>query len=98
MKINVPEWAIGHFWDEPPAGHHEFWAMRFQPKCMIGDMIKFYFKKKLIAQAVVSYMEGPGRSMCESSGRFGGRYKVFWSPESFEDLRSTDADAGFLKA
>lgn len=26
MNINVPEFAISHFWEEPPAGSWEFWA------------------------------------------------------------------------
>ena len=87
MKINVPEWAINHFWEEPPEGHCEFWAFRFEPKCKVGDVILFYINKKFVAQAIVALIEPPGKSECESTGRFKNRWKVYWRPETFIDLR-----------
>jgi len=57
MNINIPDWAIEHFWEEPPEGNWEFWAFRFKPKCQIGDKINFYFQKNLVAQAIVDYID-----------------------------------------
>jgi hypothetical protein len=87
MIINVPEGALKHFWEEPPAGHWEFWAFRFKPKCKVGDRIIFKFDGKPIAEAVVAKIERPGQSVCKSTGRFKNRWKVYWTPESFIDLR-----------
>ena len=87
MKINIPEWAYDHFWEEPPSGSMEFWALRFPPSCKVGDEILFYYKKTLVAKAVVALIEAPGISHCENSGRFKNRWKVFYSPETFLDLR-----------
>jgi len=87
MKINVPDWAREHFWEEPPEGSMEFWAFRFMPPCKIGDVIEFCFDRQLVARAVVGHIEAPSLSACDSTGRFRHRWKVFWSQESFEDLR-----------
>ena len=88
MKIQVPTWARAEFWDEPPADSMEFWAFRFQPKCKIGDIIEFYFDKTKVAEARVYDIERPGVTKCEHSGKFGSRWKVFWLPETFTDLRA----------
>ena len=88
MEIHVPEWAREEFWDEPPEGCMEFWAFRFRPTCDIGDTLEFYFDKTKVAEAVVFDIEIPARSWCGDSGRFGARWKVFWLPESFRDLRA----------
>ncbi len=87
MNINVPEWARDHFWEEPPADSEEFWGFRFQPPCKTGDTLYFRFDGKLVATAVVDRIEPPGRSKCDSTGRFENLHKVFWTQESFRDLR-----------
>lgn len=87
MKIQVPEWARDHFWEEPPFGYSEFWAFRWPPKCKVGDTIEFFFDKVKVAEATVLLIEKPGSSACESTGRFRNRWKVYWDNESFKDVR-----------
>jgi len=87
MKVHVPKSEQEHFWDEPPAETMEFWAFRFMPKCGIGDLIEFFFDDKKVAEATVAMIEAPGLSHCDSTGRFRHRWKVFWRPETFKDLR-----------
>jgi hypothetical protein len=93
VNINVPAFARDHFWEEPPPGHHEFWSFRFPPPCKEGDPLTFKFDGKPVACAVVSHIERPGASECEGTGRFRSGWKVFWSPESFIDLRDRVAEA-----
>lgn len=88
MNINVPEWARGEFWEEPPAGSWEFWSFRFPPPCAVGDPLVFRFDGEPVARAVVAKIERPGESACEATGRFRSGFKVFWTPESFMDLRT----------
>ena len=90
MKINVPETAIEHFWEEPPEEDWEFWAFVWPVKAKVGDTIYFYYNKQLIATAVIALIEPPGISKCESTGRYNNRWKVFWTPESFKDLRKVE--------
>jgi len=90
MKINVPEAARDHFWEEPPPDTIEFWSFRFPPPCKVGDPLLFCFDKQVVATAVVDHFERPGQSKCEATGRFGGGWKVFWMPESFRDLRGRE--------
>lgn len=87
MRINVPAWAEAHFWEEPPEGSMEFWAFRQMPIASVGDRIEFYLRGKLVARAVVHHIERPGESSCDRTGGWANRWKVHWSPESFEDLR-----------
>lgn len=87
LKIQVPMWAREHFWDESPAGHIEFWAFRKKPDCQPGERICFYFDQKLVAQAKVHLIEPPSISRCKKTGKFLRRWKVFWKPENFQDLR-----------
>ena len=88
MKINVPEIAIEHFWEEPPEDSWEFWAFIWPVKAKVGDTIFFYFNKQFIAKAIIAKIEKPGESECERSGKYRNRWKVYWSPESFEDMRN----------
>jgi len=88
MNINVPDHAMSHFWKEPPPGSWEFWSFRFPPKCKEGDEIVFRRNKLAIAKAVVAKIERPGQSSCERTGKFKSGWKVFWTPESFVDLRN----------
>jgi len=87
MNINVPDWAMQHFGDEPPAGSMEFWSFRFQPPCMVGDTLFFRSRGKIIARATVELIEQPWLSKCDGSSRFHSGWKVFWTPESFVDMR-----------
>lgn len=87
MIINVPDWAKSHFWEEPPVGSREFWAFRFLPKAQVGDPITFRMDGKVVAGAVVSEIQKPGVTECDSTGRFKRSWKVFWEPETFVDLR-----------
>ena len=89
MNINVPKWARAHFWDEPPEGDTEFWAFRFKPPCQPGDELVFRFDGVSVARAVCSVIQPPSVSACDSTGRFGDRWKVFWTPASFEDVPDT---------
>lgn len=91
MKINVPESEHRHFWEEPPAGHEEFWAFRFKPKASLGDRVVFHMDKQAVAEAVISRIEPPGKTACEQTGRFGNRWKVFWTPESFRKIAAKTA-------
>ena len=88
MKINVPETAIEHFWDEPPEDSWEFWAFVWPVRAKVGDTIYFYYNKELIATAVIALIEPPGISECERTGNYNNRWKVFWTPESFKDMRT----------
>jgi hypothetical protein len=88
VNINVPSWAQAHFWEEPPAGAEEFWAFRFAPPCRPGDALVFRFDGVVVAQAVCDRVEPPGESRCDHSGGWEFRYKVFWRPETFVDLRA----------
>lgn len=87
MKINVPESARAEFWHEPPPGHNEFWGFRFKPKCVSGDPIYFYFDGEMVATAVVSHIEPPGKSSCQETGRFKNLWKVHWNNDSFSSNR-----------
>jgi hypothetical protein len=88
MNVNVPQFARDHFWEEPPAGSCEFWSFRFPPPCKVGEPLTFKFDGVPVARATVAKIEPPGQSKCDGTGRFGGGWKVFWTPESFVDLRS----------
>jgi len=90
MRINVPPWAYEHFWQDPAPGHSEFWAFRFEPRCQIGDLLEFYFKGKKVAEATVALVQAPGAG----KGGFRDRWKVFWRPETFKDLREKDLTNG----
>lgn len=87
MNITIPIWAVEHFWEEPPLGHEEFWAFRFKPRCQVGDPILFRLDGQVVARAKVARIERPGQSRCEGTGRFANRWKVFWKPDLFKDLR-----------
>jgi hypothetical protein len=87
VNINVPRWARSHFWEEPPPGHHEFWAFSRRPRCKEGDEIIFRFDGQPVAKAVVAKIEPPGLTEGMGKYRFRTRWKVFWDPDSFVDLR-----------
>jgi hypothetical protein len=87
MNINVPDFARGHFWEEPPDGSEEFWSFRFPPPCQPGQPITFRFDGKAVATATVDRIEKPGQSACDATGKFKSGWKVFWKPETFRDLR-----------
>lgn len=87
MNINVPTFAQDHFWEEPPEGSWEFWSFRFPPPCKVGDVLNFRMSGQIVARAVCAKIEKPGESSCASTARFFSGYKVFWTPDSFEDLR-----------
>jgi len=42
---------------------------------------------KELAQATVDFVEPPGKSMCDTTGKYKNRWKVFWKCSSFKDLR-----------
>jgi len=86
MKINVPDEAKDHFWEEPPAGSEEFWAFVWPVRAKVGDQIFFQMDKKPVAEAVISRIEPPGQSECERTGQYKNRWKVYWTPESFKKL------------
>lgn len=88
MKINVPESEHEHFWEEPPPGSEEFWALRFPPKATVGDKVVFHMNKQPVAEAVISRIEKPGESECEQTGRFKHRWKAYFT--EFRDLRRGD--------
>lgn len=87
MNINVPESARDHFWEEPFEGSWEFWAFRFKPPCKPDDELMFRFDGKPVARAVCWFIEPPGESSCDTTGKYEHRWKVFWWPHTFEDLR-----------
>ena len=87
MNVNIPAVARDHFWEEPPPDTIEFWSFRFPPPCKVGDVLHFRFDKRLVATAIVDRIERPGQSVCEATGKYGRGWKVFWTPESFCDLR-----------
>lgn len=86
MNITVTDEALSHFWDEPPQGNWEFWSFRWKPKAQLGDKIYFLHNKTMIATAVIAKIEAPGQSKCELTGKHERGWKVFWTPESFEEL------------
>jgi hypothetical protein len=92
MNINVGAEARGHFWEEPPAGAVEFWSFRFSPPCKVGELLIFRFDGIAVATAIVDRIERPGHGACDSTGRFENGWKVFWRPETFNDLRSLPAE------
>lgn len=91
MKITIPESEGGevwrHFWEEPPPGSVEFWALRWPIKAKPGDGIEFYYRKQLVAYAVVLRVEPPGISECDRTGKYRNRWKVVWDPATFRDMR-----------
>jgi hypothetical protein len=87
MNINVPAFALDHFWEEPPPGSWEFWSFRFQPPCKVGDPLYFRFNGTIIAEAVVAKIERPGESECDRTGKYRSGHKVYWAPDSFVDRR-----------
>jgi len=93
VNINVPVFARSHFWEEPPPDSQEFWSFRFPPPCKAGDPLIFRFDGIAVAKAVCDRIEAPGQSSCDGTGRFENGHKVFWRPETFVDLRATDAIA-----
>jgi hypothetical protein len=96
VNINVPAWARSHFWEEPPPDSEEFWSFRFPPPCREGDTLTFRFDGVVVATAVVSRVEAPGRSRCDGTGRFLQGHKVFWRPDSFRDLRGKVPTGGLF--
>jgi len=90
LKINIPDWAWDHFWEEEPEGTVEFWAFRFRPPCKVRDDLIFCYRGMPVAKAKVFKIEPPGVSECEATGRFKNRWKVFWLPQSFVDLRKQE--------
>lgn len=86
-NITIPPQAWEHFWHEPAPGSMEFWAYRFKPKCNPGDLINFRYNGKVIATATVHQIEPPGTDSCATTGNFKNRWKVYWKPETFKDLR-----------
>jgi hypothetical protein len=87
MKINVPLNVVDHFWEqEPPGTVYEFWAIRFPIKAKPGDIIHFMIDGKEAAQAIVSFVEPPGKSQCDTTGRYRNRWKVFWECKTFKKL------------
>jgi hypothetical protein len=94
MNVNVPDWSRDHFWEEPPPDSWEFWSFgRWKPKCAVGDKLVFRFDGKPVAEAVVAKIEAPGQSQCDGTGRFKNGWKIYWTPESFVDLRNVQAEA-----
>jgi len=90
MKINVPPQSRDHFWEEPSIPDYcEFWSFRWRPPCREGDDLIFLFDGIPVARAVCCYIERPGQSRCERTGKYGGGWKVFWLPETFVDLRNS---------
>lgn len=87
MRITVPPQAWSHFWEEPPPGSEEFWAFRWPQKVKPGDVIEFVYRGETVASAFCSRVEKPGESKCARTGDFENRWKVFWAPESFQDMR-----------
>jgi hypothetical protein len=87
MNINVPTEAREHFWEDPPEGAWEFWSFRFKPPVDIGEKLFFRFDRQIVAQAVCAKIEPPGKSSCESTGKYRHGWKVFWLPDSFIDMR-----------
>lgn len=92
MRITVPVDALEHFWEEPPPGSMEFWAFRWKPKALAGDPIYFVLGTRVIATAVVHSIAPPGALACDRTGKFKRLWKVFWTPESFKDLRETKTE------
>lgn len=93
LKINVPDSAAEHFWEEPPPDSEEFWAFKEKPNAVIGQSIVFRIAGGVVAEAVVGRIEEPGESKCDGAGRFKNHWKVYWPPESFKDLREGSATA-----
>ena len=93
MNINVPPFAMDHFWEEPPPGSWEFWSFRFPPPCKVGDVLNFRMHGTIVATAKCAKIEPPGMSKCDATGRFERGYKVYWEPESFVDLRKEPSGA-----
>lgn len=93
MNINVKPEHRDRFWDEPPAGHMEFWSFgRWQPPCKVGDPLIFRFDGAMVAKAVCCKIEPPGQSKCAHTGRRENAWKVFWLPETFIDMRTPQHD------
>lgn len=93
MKINIPEQAWNHFWEEPSKGAVEFWGFRFKPKCQIGDEIIFLYNRVPVAKAVVARIGRPGGDECSATGRFKNLWKVYWTQESFHEISTPEAVA-----
>ena len=85
--IRVPPIALEHFWEEPPEDTWEFWGCREQPDCAPGDILTFTVAGIPVAAAQVHHVEEPGQSACDRTDYWRNAYKVFWTPESFIDLR-----------
>ena len=88
MKINIPPSVLNHFWKQEPEGTiYEFWALRFPIKAKPGDTVHFMLEGKEVAQSTVAFVEPPGKSVCDTTGKYKNRWKVFWDCKSFKDLR-----------
>lgn len=94
MKINVPKQARDHFWEEPPPDSREFWGFQWPPKAKVGDPIFFLFDGVVVAEAVIHEITKPGIGKCERTGGFGSSWKVWWTPESFRDVRKAAVGGG----
>jgi GNAT superfamily N-acetyltransferase/RNA:NAD 2'-phosphotransferase (TPT1/KptA family) len=90
LYIEVPKSERNHFWEDKRA-KYEFWAFKNSPRALIGEQIIFTFDKKPVATAVVSHFEEPGKSKCDSTGRFEDRHKVFWDTKTFRKYKTADA-------
>jgi ribosomal protein S18 acetylase RimI-like enzyme len=89
--IEIPSAARDHFWNEPPEHNMEFWAFRNTPRVLKGERIIFTMDKKPVAEAVCAYVEKPGQSKCELTGKYEKHWKVYWEPKNFKKYKTKTA-------
>jgi hypothetical protein len=87
FTIEVPKGARDHFWQEPPAGNYEFWAFKDQPYLFPGEKITFTFDRNPVAEVPCAFVEEPGKSQCQQTGKYKEHFKIYWNPQQFTDLR-----------
>ena len=96
--IEVPADSRNHFWDRAE-GNLEFWAFKDRPRAFYGQKIIFTFDHQPVAEAKVLKMEEPGRSKCDSTGKYEKSWKVFWDSKEFKKYKiASNLQSDLLKA
>lgn len=90
--IEVPKGARKHFWEEPPAHNNEFWAYKTRPIVLKGERIIFTMDKKPVAETVCAFVQKPGESKCDLTGKYEKHWKVYWKPSDFKKYKIASAE------
>jgi hypothetical protein len=67
---------------------YQFWAFRSRPQALKGERIIFTFDGEPVAESVVAFVEAPGSSRCDNTGKYLNFWKVYWNPKDFKKYKT----------